>query len=75
MAAISRGVQSLWRNSACLIMGSGPVQYVKTPLVSTKGNIQCYVKEKGVKEPEFLFVKRKGSSSAWVSVTIEYDIL
>ena len=73
MASVAK---ALWRNSACLILGSGPIQYLQKPLVSRSSDLCCYVKDDIVAgqsqaidiESQFLFVKRSFKSGFMVSL-------
>ena len=64
-------LKSLWRNSACLILGSGPIQYLSRPLISENSLLNTYVIESGdspEREEEFLFVKRSFKSGFMVCI-------
>ena len=70
--AAGAGIKALWRNSACLVLGSGPIQYLPKPLpLDGPAGIRCFLKQKPAEpikhcDPEFLFVKRSFKSGFMV---------
>ncbi len=82
MASVAK---ALWRNSACLVLGSGPIQYLQKPLVSRSSDLCCYVKDDIAAggqslavdmESQFLFVKRSFKSGFMVqcSVVVQWTL-
>lgn len=63
--------KALWRNSACLVLGSGPIQYLPKSLISDPSGLLCKsVKGSSPSDSEFLFVKRslKAGFMVWVYI-------